>query len=430
MKYAGMVCAALLACIMLAGCEKTCTHEYQEVLTQPQSCTQTGVKTFTCVYCEDAYTQPIPADGHTYGEGAVRTEATCSQEGVMEYICSGCGESREEVLAKIDHTYGEPVVAKVSGCAEAGYTEAACTYCGDIRTEPLELLAHSFGEGTVTKEANCSEPGEVSAACTVCGATEVVETLEKNSEVHVFENQVIQASTCTTRGHGLNVCTLCGHSETCEYDYKPHDYGAEQLLSEPTCTQEGSSQATCSRCGYVRTKTISALGHQWGEAACQKPVTCTVCNYTDPSGAAHNYTLSKTRQPSDRYAGQRTYECTNCGARYNETFGLHDLNAIVAKIHAHAKRRGFAVSTSPDTSRNPYTEGWEHYANVKIHGASYLEEKVEEWVDRAAAYYAEAGGTDKYEIWVTIHYAESPTNYGDWWGKYYIKVYIKPIRLS
>ena len=100
MRLPGVFCAVLFVIAMLAGCEKTCTHEYRSELTRPQSCTEDGLYTYTCIHCKDAYTEPIPARGHSYGEGTVETEATYDAEGVMRYICTGCGEIRREAIPK------------------------------------------------------------------------------------------------------------------------------------------------------------------------------------------------------------------------------------------------------------------------------------------------------------------------------------------
>lgn len=43
-------------------------HSYEETITKEATCTEEGVKTFTCKECKDSYTEPIPAKGHSYGE--------------------------------------------------------------------------------------------------------------------------------------------------------------------------------------------------------------------------------------------------------------------------------------------------------------------------------------------------------------------------
>lgn len=77
--------------------EKPHVHKYNSgVVTKEPTCTDTGVKTYTCVDGDDSYTETIPALGHDY---VTRTETVTIKEAwdepVLEprYICNGCGAS-------------------------------------------------------------------------------------------------------------------------------------------------------------------------------------------------------------------------------------------------------------------------------------------------------------------------------------------------
>lgn len=77
--------------------EKPHVHKYNSgVVTKAPTCTDTGVKTYTCVDGDDSYTETIPALGHDY---VTRTETVTVKEAwdepVLEprYICNGCGKS-------------------------------------------------------------------------------------------------------------------------------------------------------------------------------------------------------------------------------------------------------------------------------------------------------------------------------------------------
>lgn len=76
--------------------EKPHVHKYNSgVVTKEPTCTDTGIKTYTCVNNDDSYTETIPALGHDY---VTRTETVTTKEAwdepVLEprYICCGCGE--------------------------------------------------------------------------------------------------------------------------------------------------------------------------------------------------------------------------------------------------------------------------------------------------------------------------------------------------
>ena len=73
------------------------THDYDEgVVTKEATCTEDGVKTFTCE-CGDTYTEVIPATGHSYDEG-VTSDPTATKDSVTTYTCSVCGDTYEEVV--------------------------------------------------------------------------------------------------------------------------------------------------------------------------------------------------------------------------------------------------------------------------------------------------------------------------------------------
>lgn len=89
--------------------EKPHVHKYNSgVVTKAPTCTDTGIKTYTCVNDDDSYTETIPALGHDY---VTRTETVTTKEAwdepVLEprYICNGCDKS-----FKTEEEVGEHIV--------------------------------------------------------------------------------------------------------------------------------------------------------------------------------------------------------------------------------------------------------------------------------------------------------------------------------
>ena len=48
------------------GSTSACTHSYTAEVTTAATCTDTGIRTYTCSKCGDSYTQVIPATGHSF----------------------------------------------------------------------------------------------------------------------------------------------------------------------------------------------------------------------------------------------------------------------------------------------------------------------------------------------------------------------------
>lgn len=128
--------------------EKPHVHKYNGgVVTKAPTCTDTGVKTYTCVNGDDSYTETIPALGHDY---VTRTETVTIKEAWDEdvyesrYICYGCGASFEtarevgrHILAVPNDTCGSYYVddVKVNTIHHPAETETrtykVCSRCDD-----------------------------------------------------------------------------------------------------------------------------------------------------------------------------------------------------------------------------------------------------------------------------------------------------------
>ena len=132
--------------------EKPHVHKYNSgVVTKAPTCTDTGVKTYTCVDGDDSYTETISALGHDY---VTHTETVTVKEAWDEdvyegfYICNGCGEKFEDTEDFIRHSifarrenpnttcknyYEEDVkVNTIHHPAETEtHTYKVCSRCGD-----------------------------------------------------------------------------------------------------------------------------------------------------------------------------------------------------------------------------------------------------------------------------------------------------------
>ena len=92
--------------------EKPHVHKYNsDVVTKEPTCTDTGIKTYTCVDGDYSYDEKIPALGHNPVQ---RTETVTTKEAwdepVLEprYICCGCGASFKTATEACDHILDVP----------------------------------------------------------------------------------------------------------------------------------------------------------------------------------------------------------------------------------------------------------------------------------------------------------------------------------
>ncbi len=90
-------------------------------MTAEPTCTEVGIKTFTCDRCGDSYTEEIPAKGHVSDDGVVVKEASLFFDGLKEYHCTECGELlKSEVLPSQYPTYYLYIIIGVCCAIVAG----------------------------------------------------------------------------------------------------------------------------------------------------------------------------------------------------------------------------------------------------------------------------------------------------------------------
>ena len=111
-------------------------HNYVGAVTKQPTCTEKGVKTYTCQNdASHKYTEEIPATGHTSGAAVIenRVEATCTASGSYDEVvyCTVCGAelSRTKVTVPAKgHSYTTHTFEPTE--TSAGYTRYTCSVCG------------------------------------------------------------------------------------------------------------------------------------------------------------------------------------------------------------------------------------------------------------------------------------------------------------
>ena len=108
------------------------SHNFGSAVTQAPTCTEEGVRTFTCLNCGYSYTLPIEALGHDMQNYTVAP--TCTEPGANVYGCTRCDYIESSVvIAATGHNYSATVVEPT--CTEGGYTLHTCGNCGDTYTD-------------------------------------------------------------------------------------------------------------------------------------------------------------------------------------------------------------------------------------------------------------------------------------------------------
>lgn len=253
-------------------------HSWDEgtVTTEP-TCTEKGVKTFTCKNdAAHTKTEAIAALGHTAGEAVTENEVapTCEKTGSKDTVvyCSVCNAElsrKTETSKAIGHDW-ELTGTTASKCGEAGTNTYTCKNdATHVKTETVAALEHQWDEGTVTTAPTCTEKGVKTYTCTRgCGATktEDVKELGHTKAEAVKENEV--APTCTVAGSYDEVvyCSVCNEklsTKTVSVKATGHAWATEGTVKTPaTCYAEGVMSYACNNgCGETKEEAIKKTAH-------------------------------------------------------------------------------------------------------------------------------------------------------------------------
>ena len=261
---------------------KTTEHTWDAgKVTKAATCTEKGLKLYTCTVCDKVRAEEIPATGHQHTEVRNVKEATCTKAGYTgDTYCKDCGEkiSSGEVIAKLAHTWDEGNITKEADCKETGVMTYTCHKCGATKTEDIPRTEHTWDEGEVTTAPTCTKPGVRTYTCSVCKATRT-ETIKATGHLHTEIRNKKDAS-CTENGYtGDTYCKDCEEllkkGET--VDVLGHQW-KETKRVEPSYTEDGQIIYTCNRCGEQKAETLEKLaypkaGTKYTVAGCQYKVT-------------------------------------------------------------------------------------------------------------------------------------------------------------
>ena len=210
-----------------------------------------------CSVCNEILVaqEVIPAKGHSWDEGVITTSPTCSDAGVKTYTCTVCSETKTEVLDATGHTLVD-VAEQPATCTEAGHTAGTkCSVCGATISGIEEIPATGHTEVIdEAVEATCTTPGKTEGKhCSVCNEVLVAqEEIPAKGHTEVIDEAV--AATCTESGktEGKH-CSVCNEILVAQKEI-PAKGHVEEIRNEKkvTDTEDGYTGDTyCSVCNEL-----------------------------------------------------------------------------------------------------------------------------------------------------------------------------------
>ena len=319
-----------------------CNHNYTSADT-PASCTQDGLREYTCSSCGDTYSEPIGALGHNYV--GVKTDATCDTAGYTTYTCSRCSDS-----------YVEPA---------DGWSEWSTEYPTAV---PENLIQQKTQYSILEKEHTTSASNTLDG-WTSCGTTYSDWGTVQTTTTKPTESDTLQITSTVQTGWGYyHWCNNYNDSGSwgvdsidCAGASYYHSYVSGTALPQIAFADQGgqaayggtgSGAAACAYNFYVwfrntgadvytysyQTRSEVNQFYKWsdewsdwsdeevaGNEDCQVK-TQTVYRYYIGELADHNYNYAVTKEPTATATGVLTGTCMGCSNTTTET--LPKLNTI------------------------------------------------------------------------------------------------------
>ena len=213
-----------------------------------------------------------PTGDFVWDGGTVTTPATCTEKGVRTYTCTSSSHTRTEDIPALNHSFaGQAYVSDNNAtCEQDGTKTAKCVRYGtggcmatDTVTDTGSKLGHLFEDYASNNDATCEQDGTKTAKCVRYGTGGCMETdtvTDTDSKLgHLFEDYV--SNNDATYEHDGTKTAKCVRYDQCGETHTMPDEGS-RLIAPPlyrVTDRDGKDIAyTAEQKGGVLTVTVDA----------------------------------------------------------------------------------------------------------------------------------------------------------------------------
>ncbi len=273
-------------------------HTYTSSVTTDPTCTETGVKTYTCTVdgCGATYTEDVDANGHTFVNDVAYKAPTCKDTG--NYAYKECSECNKYFHADATESEAEDIYDNIDEFV------IGTTACSDYPTPNEADVVWTLNDSNVPVKA------EITLICQTCSTAKTFTVSGYGVDIYETGSSAgncVTPSTKTYRAEFYSVGLSFSATKKVDGDLGAHSYGDLITGTPATCTATGKiDHYICSveDCGKyfdkdkneVSTIVIEMAAHTPGAAAtCTTAQTCTVCSTELSPKLNHSYTEYDTK---------------------------------------------------------------------------------------------------------------------------------------
>ena len=227
-----------------------------------------------------------PTGDFVWDSGTVTTPATCTEKGVRTYTCTSSSHTKTEDIPALNHSFAgqEYVSDNNATCEQDGTKTAKCVRygkggCTATNTVPDvgSKLNHDFKDYVSNGDATCEQDGTKTAKCVRygqggCTAEKTVPDVGSKLG-HDFKSKDYVSNgdaTCEQDGTKTAKCVRYGQGGCTATDTVPdigsklgHDFTDYVYNNDATYTKDGTETAHCNHAGCNETHTRKAEGTRW-----------------------------------------------------------------------------------------------------------------------------------------------------------------------
>ncbi len=173
-----------------------CSHNWNSsVITKWPTCSENGIRTYTCIRCNGTKNEIIPVNGeHSYDSGTVKKYGTCKTEGEILYTCTECGYSYTQNTGYGD-THGNLKLARSGKYMSVSSFE--CVACGEKYTYDLgvkNVTAAPSGKNTLSVKIEFTDSRNQRSGTTLSYPATAVSSVNPNGIMGIVSGNIISQS--------------------------------------------------------------------------------------------------------------------------------------------------------------------------------------------------------------------------------------------